>query len=355
MLVEPISKPGVSRRSSGAAIPMVERVVPAAAAPKNSGGGLGTGGLIAIIAGAGGVVVVVVVLALVLFRGSPTSRSRARSADSDRDSSGKATRKESDGEDAPAPASGSRADAGQRVYRNLLKSATFIINQEIIGKEKVWVTGSGSLIDKEDRLVLTNYHVVDESPHVVVFFPQYSNRKLIAERSAFFKKVTDKHDVPIGNVVARNRKADLALIQLPELPGGVVPLNFAKRAAVPGQRVHSIGNPGSSEALWLYTSGTVRQVSQKTWRSGGGGKVYTFDAHVVETQSPTNSGDSGGPLVNDQGDLVAVTEGGSTQAQLMSIFIHVDEVRALVDAYKSHAGSSDSAPSSGSRKRKSKP
>ena len=48
---------------------------------------------------------------------------------------------------------------------------------------------------------------------------------------------------------------------------------------------------------------------------------------MVETDSPTNPGDSGGPLVNDKGELVAVTEGGAVNAQLLSTFIDVSEVQ----------------------------
>ena len=286
----------------------------------------------------------------------PVDASKSDSS-SKKKSKSSGAKKDADGEDAP-PASSTRADAGQRVYRNMLKSAVFIINFEILpNKRKVVSSGSGSLIDRENRLVLTNYHVVGESPKVIVFFPTYNNRKLIAEKEVFFEKIREKSNpAPVGTVVAVSKKTDLALVQLDALPDGVVALNMAKRGAVPGQRVHSIGNPGGSNALWLYTSGTVRQVSHQKWRAGDASSYHDFDAQVVETQSPTNPGDSGGPLVNDQGDLVAVTEGGSRQAQLVSIFIHVDEVRALLNSFKSGsiARPSDGKPESSSRKRKPK-
>jgi S1-C subfamily serine protease len=271
------------------------------------------------------------------------------------------SKKESEGDD-PAPASSSRADAGQRVYKNLLKSAAFIINVEVLGnRRKVVTSGSGSLVDRANRLVLTNFHVVGDSAKVIVFFPEYRSRKLVAEKSVFFDMIREKSNpAPVGTVVARSTRADLALVQLDALPEGLVPLNLAKRGAVPGQRVHSIGNPGDSDALWLYTSGTVRQVLRQKWKAKGLGKIYDFDAEVVETQSPTNPGDSGGPLVNDQGDLIAVTEGGHTESQLLSTFIHVDEVRALLDSFgrgTANSGETESGtPSTSGRKRRpSKP
>ena len=42
--------------------------------------------------------------------------------------------------------------------------------------------GSGTLVDKERRLVLTNYHVVQENPNAKVFFPVFRDGSPVAER-----------------------------------------------------------------------------------------------------------------------------------------------------------------------------
>jgi hypothetical protein len=60
-------------------------------------------------------------------------------------------------------------------------------------------------------------------------------------------------------------------------------------------------------------------------------KSANFDAKVIETDSATNPGDSGGPLLNDKGELVGVTHGGAINAQLVSTFIDVSEVKTLLD------------------------
>ncbi len=73
-------------------------------------------------------------------------------------------------------------------------------------------------------------------------------------------------------------------------------------------------------------------MSHKKWRSKVERTVLTFDADVVETQSPTNPGDSGGPLVNDALELVAVTQGAHTQARELSLFIDIGEVKKLLQA-----------------------
>ena len=52
---------------------------------------------------------------------------------------------------------------------------------------------------------------------------------------------------------------------------------------------------------------------------------------MIETDSPTNPGDCGGPLVNDQGELVGVTQGGALDAESLSIFVDLSEVKRLIN------------------------
>jgi len=194
----------------------------------------------------------------------------------------------------------------------------------------MFASGTGSLLDQTHRLVITNYHVVGENSRVAVLFPTFENGKLVVESDVYRQKIQSGRGIN-GEVIARDQKHDLALIKLESVPKGARVLYLAKDGVSPGQRVHSIGNPGRSGALWVYTAGTVRTPPfHKQWRVKDGNKILSFDAHVVETQSPTNQGDSGGPLVNDRGELVAVTQGYATDAQLLSLFIDVSEVRSFL-------------------------
>jgi hypothetical protein len=132
-------------------------------------------------------------------------------------------------------------------------------------------------------------------------------------------------------VVARDSKRDLALLELERVPDRVQPLPLAPASAQPGQNVHTIGNPGSSGALWIYTFGTVRQVYRKKFlTSAPGESPFEVEAYVLETQCPTNPGDSGGPIVNDQGQLVGITQGADTEARLVSFGIDIAEIKALI-------------------------
>jgi len=227
------------------------------------------------------------------------------------------------------PLFASDEDTGTKVYKQALKSTVWIVVPK--SKNAAGVihidTGTGSVVNSAHGIVLTNYHVVGASDKVTVVFPLMDKGKLITERKTY-KSYIEKHGGYPGEVVAKDTRRDMALIKLSTpLPAGVQQLRLAHDSASPGQRVHSVGNPGSSEAMWLYTLGAVRQIGKQNWSVTLGPRLFDFEARVLTTQSPTNPGDSGGPLLNDRGELVAVTQGGVRNAQQISFFIEVSEVK----------------------------
>lgn len=218
-------------------------------------------------------------------------------------------------------------DAGAAVYQKVVRSTVWIHSDRGGGKT---ATGSGSLVDKGRRLVLTNYHVVGAVKKATVFFPAFDGSKIIPERSYYLDRAA-KLGIP-GDVVEIDKEADLALIRIERVPEGVPELPLAAQSPQPGQAVHSIGNPGKSGALWVYTPGKVRQVYNKKWKAKLDDRTtISFQAQVIETDSPTNPGDSGGPLVNDAGELVGVTQGGALDAQAISIFVDLSEVQRFLN------------------------
>jgi hypothetical protein len=212
-------------------------------------------------------------------------------------------------------AGAARADEG--VYPQLLRSTAWVVTPN--------GTASGVLVDRDKKLLATNFHVVGLHPEVRVVFPNYRGGEVLAEKKHYLENLTRL--VVKGKVVARDPRRDLALVQLQEVPRGVEAVKLADKSPRPGQQVHSIGNPGASDALWQYSSGTVRQVYDKCFRMDNS---FLIDARVVETQSPINPGDSGGPVVDDQGRLVALVSATQQSAQLVSLCIDVRELRSLL-------------------------
>ena len=223
------------------------------------------------------------------------------------------------------PAAAQEPTGGAKVYKQALPSVVWVHST----RDRGLATGSGTLIDRDRRLVLTNYHVVEDNPRATAFFPVFRDGSPVSEKKYYADRL-DRLGYR-GRVIATDKQADLAVIQLETLPEGVKGTPLATGSPSPGESVHSIGNAGKSGALWGYVKGTVRQAYRKKWKAAlSKSRTLTFEAKVIETDSPTNPGDSGGPLLNDAGELVGVTQGGAIDANLVSFFVDVSEVKQLL-------------------------
>jgi S1-C subfamily serine protease len=190
--------------------------------------------------------------------------------------------------------------------------------------------GSGVLVDKKHRLLMTNVHVVGASPGVTVYFPEFADEEVVARRDYYHKKPGIA-----GKVVLREERSDLALVELEELPEGVEPVPLALKSARPAQPVLSVGNPGISGALWNSSRGQVRQVFQHKWKITDEltNKAMNYDAWILETDSSINPGDSGGPLVDGQGNLIGIAHAVHITAKNLSVFIDLRECREVLQKY----------------------
>jgi S1-C subfamily serine protease len=213
------------------------------------------------------------------------------------------------------------ARANETVYQKALRSTVLVIGKGPNNRG----FGTGAVIDLEQRLVVTNYHVVGETAECVLFFPAYRDGRAIPEKTHYLDHVNEL--ALAGRVVAKDPKCDLAIVQVERLPEGVAAMPLAASSPRPGQQVHSIGCPKVSDALWVYSGGSVRQVYHKRIRVN---ETQVVDAQVVETQAPVNPGDNGGPVVNDKGELIAVVLGFQKEAQLVSPCIDVTELKSLL-------------------------
>src|SRR5438874_767876 len=109
---------------------------------------------------------------------------------------------------APGLAHGQAVEGGVRVYQNVLKSSVWVRSDRGGGQV---ATGSGSLIDRPRRLVLTNYHVVGDIERVTVLLPVFRDGNTIAERSYYAQR---ERELGIrGTVKARDKQADLVIVE----------------------------------------------------------------------------------------------------------------------------------------------
>lgn len=212
--------------------------------------------------------------------------------------------------------------ADVEIYNETLKSTAWVL-AKTGGSTS---SGTGVLVNAEKKLLVTNFHVVGDARAAVIFFPEMKDGQPINDRNHYLKNVR-KLGIR-GRVLGVDRKRDLALVELDKLPEGTKAIDMARKTISPGAQVQSIGNSGSSDALWVFTSGTVRSAYQKQFRTGAG----EHDFKVVETTSPINPGDSGGPVVNSDGELVAIAQSISPKARLVSYNVDITEVKSFLES-----------------------
>lgn len=233
-----------------------------------------------------------------------------------------------------APAPGAEP---AEVYRQTLAGTAWVVTP---AKGK----GTGWVIDRGRKLLVTNLHVVADHETIDVIFPARRDGRLVTERSYYAENLRELRRAGravSGRVRRTDAARDLALVELESVPDDVGELKLAATRPAPGEEVHSVGNRRDLDQLWGYTSGHVRQ----TFRTEEGyfwhGRQLAKGAGVVLAGSPINEGDSGGPVVNGRGEVVGVASAVRWQTRLASLCIDAEEVRAFV---KPPAASQPPAP-----------
>jgi S1-C subfamily serine protease len=146
-----------------------------------------------------------------------------------------------------------------------------LANPSVVTIRAGGASGSGSIVST-DGLVITNDHVVRGSNGQV-------------------RVITSEGKQYTGNVIATDRRNDLALIKLQtsdRLPA--IRIAGASNILV-GQRVFALGSPfGQSGTL---TTGILNRIG----RDGN-----------LQTDAALNPGNSGGPLLNSRGEMIGVNK-----------------------------------------------
>lgn len=159
-----------------------------------------------------------------------------------------------------------------------------------------FVTGSGFII-RADGLMLTNYHVIEDSENIEVLL--YDGTQTTAK------------------IVGRDPSGDLALLQIvTERPLPVMPLGNSAGIQV-GEFVVAIGSPFGFEHT--VTFGIISAIKRNFLRSGlvGG---------YIQTDAAINTGNSGGPLVNMRGEAIGINTATIGRGEL-GFAIPIDAVK----------------------------
>ncbi|HSQ56890.1 MAG TPA: trypsin-like peptidase domain-containing protein, partial [Gemmata sp.] len=105
--------------------------------------------------------------------------------------------------------------SGDEVYRHLLRSSAFIATPEGFG--------SGVLIDRDRKLVVTNAHVTGDFKQVAVMFAAFDAKGEVVTEAKYYLDRAKELGVK-AVVKTRTISRDLAIVQLPKLPDNVRPV-----------------------------------------------------------------------------------------------------------------------------------
>ncbi|MBQ3078839.1 MAG: trypsin-like peptidase domain-containing protein [Clostridia bacterium] len=153
--------------------------------------------------------------------------------------------------------------------------------------EKLAATGSGVVV--YEGLVLTNFHVVEDSSRLTI-------------------STLDSEEEFECTLVTYDEAADLAVVYAPGLTLPAVPMGDSDRLQV-GEWAICIGNPLMAELSGTVTAGIIsaldRQIDSTTTTDKYGLK-QTVTNSMIQTDAAINSGNSGGGLFNVLGQLMGI-------------------------------------------------
>ena len=184
------------------------------------------------------------------------------------------------------------ADAFEKVKPSIVNLRVVRAGGRDLSAEEIKTRGYGSgfVLDKEGRIIVSN-HVVDRAERVQVRFAD--------GRSG------------MAAVAGSDALTDLAVLKM-ENAGPFVPAVLADSDKLrPGEWVIAIGNPyGLENSLSAgVVSGTNRLLGESPYAS------------YIQTDAAINPGNSGGPLVNLKGEVVGVCAMTSAEGQRIGFAI----------------------------------
>ncbi len=146
--------------------------------------------------------------------------------------------------------------------------------------QRSYSLGSGSVIDEENGLVVTNAHVVHRAAKITVTLNDGRNFQ--------------------AKELAGDYLNDISLLQITKPPSGLKPIETARPYdLLLGESVMAVGNPFGLDSSITYgvVSATARRLTFE-------GKSLFSD--IIQTDAAVYPGNSGGPLINLDGQMIGM-------------------------------------------------
>lgn len=186
--------------------------------------------------------------------------------------------------------------------------------------------GTGWVVDRANRLVVTNFHVPAGQTDVTVFFPIYKDGQIITTPAYSWKHAA----IIFAKVRFASASYDLALIELGDLPDHTPELPFAGRGVRANDRVITAGNPAGK--LWVVEREVADTPLPANFTFEDNGQRVTAPLLTLKNAGGDLRGSSGSPVVNEQGELVGVVCGSTKSGgQQIRLCIELSAVKRFVD------------------------
>lgn len=173
-------------------------------------------------------------------------------------------------------------------------------------------TGSGFVVvsDKNQTIIVTNYHVVAENPYNISVW-------------------VGEEETISARILAYSDQKDLCILEL-SYPIPLNALKLSDAGAKQGDAVYAVGYPGAADFLSdkeahtsedaTITDGIVSAVREVT--VSGYGTPVAF----LQISAAINEGNSGGPLFDEKGEVVGVNTCGIVDSQGIFGAVEIHEV-----------------------------
>lgn len=196
---------------------------------------------------------------------------------------------------------------------------------------------SGTLISVNERLILTNYHCINDKVSSIereVTGGDGSVKKVKVRKYEDVTVAQNSYDgfirtgssTYVAEIVAEAQTRDLAVLRIK----GNIPHSYASpllpegRKVSRGERVYVVGNPlGEDGSLVEGVVSSVNRAYDFPWTAGARLPMIQFSGGII-------GGNSGGALYGSTGYLIGVPAAGSTSASFIGLAIPVDVVRAFL-------------------------
>lgn len=224
------------------------------------------------------------------------------------------------------------AENAEEVYRKCVHGVVWIVNKTGWFSE---ARGSGFLIDRNRRLVVTNHHVTEGRWYMDVYFPLRDAKGDLITDTDFYKRNVEalrrQGYATVGCVVAYDPEKDLSILRLSALPKDAVELKTAFGNPSRQSCLHVIGHP-AGRPLWSYCPGIEPQVTD--FKANAERQACNFKAVVYK--SGVFNGNSGGPVLNERGQVVGVNARKGGEGGMWTVAVHWQEIDNLLDTVQPH-------------------